>query len=325
MIRAEEHLSNTPRQVFIAQSLGYRCRQYAHLPFVAEPGSKNKLSKRKLDKYLKNRDFAELVEHGREIAEAIGHPSRPTTFNPVIVDFYQQVGYLPEAIVNYLALLGWSLDDKTEHFTREEMIEHFSLERVNKAPASFDPQKLMAFEEWHMQRCRSSRKWRWCCRSWSKAGLVTMSTPRVRRSYAELESEVRVRLRIARASDSQRCATGRRGGRRPDQGGRRHSGLRRFLPARRPVGVRREGGRKTAPQAASATELLAKFRDRLAEVEPFEPPALEASMQRVRRAEGIKIGQIIHAAPRGGHRQGGRLRPVRHPGHPRPRAMFAAD
>ena len=64
VIRAEEHLSNTPRQVFIAQSLGYPLPEYAHLPFVAEPGSKNKLSKRKLDKYLKNRDFAKLYEHG---------------------------------------------------------------------------------------------------------------------------------------------------------------------------------------------------------------------------------------------------------------------
>ena len=72
VIRAEEHLSNTPRQVFIIQSLGYRLPQYAHLPFVAEPGSKNKLSKRKLDKYLKNRDFAQMVEHGRAVLVAMG-------------------------------------------------------------------------------------------------------------------------------------------------------------------------------------------------------------------------------------------------------------
>ena len=76
VIRAEEHLSNTPRQVFILEALGYPRPVYAHLPFVAEPGSRNKLSKRKLDKYLKNRDFAELVEHGRKIAAAIGHAGR---------------------------------------------------------------------------------------------------------------------------------------------------------------------------------------------------------------------------------------------------------
>ena len=143
VIRAEEHLSNTPRQVFMIQALGYPMPQYAHLPFVAEPGSKNKLSKRKLDKYLKNRDFAELVNHGQKIAEAIGHPTDADSFNPVIVDFYKTVGYLPDAIINYLALLGWSLDDKTENFTREELIKNFSLERVNKAPASFDPEKTL--------------------------------------------------------------------------------------------------------------------------------------------------------------------------------------
>ena len=63
VIRAEEHLSNTARQIFIARGLGYELPEYAHLPFVAEPGSKNKLSKRKLDKYLKNPDFAKLAEH----------------------------------------------------------------------------------------------------------------------------------------------------------------------------------------------------------------------------------------------------------------------
>src|SRR5690606_36941408 len=68
VIRAEEHLPNTPRQVFIAQSLGYPLPEYAHLPYVAEPGSKNKLSKRKLAHYLKNQDFARLYDHGTEIA-----------------------------------------------------------------------------------------------------------------------------------------------------------------------------------------------------------------------------------------------------------------
>ena len=53
--------------------------------------------------------------------------------------------------MNYLALLGWSLDDKTEHFSMEDLVKHFSLERVNKAPASFDPKKLQAFQEHHMQ------------------------------------------------------------------------------------------------------------------------------------------------------------------------------
>src|SRR5450432_110621 len=146
VIRAEEHLSNTPRQVFMVQALGYRMPAYAHLPYVAEPGSKRKLSKLKLEAYLKNPDFAQFHRHGTEIATALGLATTPETFNPVTVDFYEQVGYLPAAIVNYLVLLGWSLDDKTEILTRAQMIENFSLERVNAGPASFDPAKLLAFQ-----------------------------------------------------------------------------------------------------------------------------------------------------------------------------------
>jgi glutamyl-tRNA synthetase len=150
VIRAEEHLSNTPRQIFMIQSLGYHLPEYAHLPFVAEPGSKTKLSKRKLDKYLKNKDFAKLMDHGKGIADRIGLETTADGFNPVIVDFYKQVGYLPEAIVNAMALVGWALDDKTEMFTMSELIEAFSLEGVTKGAASFDPAKLFAFQEKHM-------------------------------------------------------------------------------------------------------------------------------------------------------------------------------
>jgi len=150
VIRAEEHLSNTPRQIFVIQSLGYRLPEYAHLPFVAEPGSKTKLSKRKLDKYLKNKDFAKLFEHGTSIMKRMGVETTAEGFNPVIVDFYKQVGYLPEAIVNYIALLGWALDDKAEFFLMEDLIEHFSLEGVSKGAASFDPMKLFAFQEKHI-------------------------------------------------------------------------------------------------------------------------------------------------------------------------------
>ena len=105
VIRAVEHLSNTPRQIFIAQGLGYPLPEYAHLPYVAEPGSSNKLSKRKLDKYLKHADFQKLYDHGLRIAQAIGHPTSGETFNPVIVDFYRdggvlagRVGQLPVAV-----------------------------------------------------------------------------------------------------------------------------------------------------------------------------------------------------------------------------------
>ena len=149
VVRAEEHLPNTPRQIFILESLGYPRPQYAHLPYVAEPGGSAKLSKRKLKKYLKNKDFADLLDHGNRIAERCELKTTEDTFNPVIVDFYRDIGFTAEALLNYLLLLGWSLDGEREKFTVAEMTELFSLERVTKSPASFDPQKLMAFQADH--------------------------------------------------------------------------------------------------------------------------------------------------------------------------------
>jgi glutamyl-tRNA synthetase len=114
VVRAEEHLPNTPRQIFILESLGYERPQYAHLPYVAEPSGTAKLSKRKLAKYEKNKDFAQLLAHGRSIAERCGIVTEADTFNPVIIDFYREIGFDPAAILNYLILLGWSLDGETE-------------------------------------------------------------------------------------------------------------------------------------------------------------------------------------------------------------------
>ena len=158
VVRAVEHLPNTPRQIFIAQSLGYPLPIYAHLPYVAEPAGTAKLSKRKLDKYLKQKDFATLFQLGDTIAKKANLQTTPETFNPVVVDFYRETGFLPGAILNYLLLLGWSLDDSTEHFTLEDAIKHFSLERVNKAPASFDPQKLLAFQARWMSQLDTKKK-----------------------------------------------------------------------------------------------------------------------------------------------------------------------
>src|SRR4029453_7735055 len=101
---------NTPRQIWIFQGLGAALPHFAHLPVVAEPGSRVKLSKRKLDKYLKNPEFKDLYERGRRIAERLRLDVTPETFNPVVVDFYRQAGFLPDAILNYLMFLGWSLD-----------------------------------------------------------------------------------------------------------------------------------------------------------------------------------------------------------------------
>jgi glutamyl-tRNA synthetase len=108
VIRAEDHISNTPKQINIIRAVGAEIPVYAHVPNVNGQDGK-KLSKR----------------HG-----ATG------------VDEFRKAGYLPDALVNFLALLGWAPDGETTIMSREELVERFSLERVTSSPAQFDYAKL---------------------------------------------------------------------------------------------------------------------------------------------------------------------------------------
>jgi len=274
VIRAEEHLSNTPRQVFILQSLGYDLPRFAHLPYVAEPGSKAKLSKRKLKNYLKNRDFAAMLEHGRRIAESLGENPDPETFNPVIVDFYRRVGYRPEALVNYLALLGWSLDDKTEQFSRDELIASFSLERVNKAPASFDPQKLDAVQHRHMLATPIDERVALVLPFLARAGLVEHAPPP--------QVEAKVRRIVEAAGDRIKVA-----GDVLDYCD--------FFTADDELSYDEKAFDKRLRKPPEAAGLLRKYRDRLAAAECFDAASLEEGLGRFVESEGIKVGQVIHA------------------------------
>jgi len=109
VLRAEEWISSTPRHLLLYGALDYAPPQYAHLPMLLS-ADRSKLSKR----------------HGA-----------------VAVTEYQQQGFLPEALFNFLALLGWSLDDRTEIMSREQIIANFSLERVSKTAAIFNHDKLL--------------------------------------------------------------------------------------------------------------------------------------------------------------------------------------
>ncbi|MGI8659583.1 MAG: glutamate--tRNA ligase [Thermoleophilaceae bacterium] len=108
VVRGEDHLSNTPRQAMILSALGAQPPVYAHLPLLHGPDGK-KLSKR----------------HGAASVQEL-----------------RDQGYLPEAVLNYIALLGWGLDASTTFMTIDELIAAFSLERVSRNPAVFDEQKL---------------------------------------------------------------------------------------------------------------------------------------------------------------------------------------
>jgi glutamyl-tRNA synthetase len=274
VIRAVEHLSNTPRQVFIAQGLGCQPPQYAHLPYVAEPGSSSKLSKRKLDKYLKHADFHKLFQWGRKIAQAAGRTVSPETFNPVVVDFYRDIGFLPEAVVNYLLLLGWSLDDKTEEFTRDEMIRAFSLDRVNKAPASFDPQKLTAFQERAMRALPLERKTALAVPYLQQAGLVPDPLPpAVAAQVVRIVQAAGDRLRVA--GDILEYADF-------------------FTPDDR-LTYDEQAFDKRLRKAAAAAGLLGRFRQQLAAADSFQAAALERLLQAFLQAEGVEVGELIHA------------------------------
>ena len=271
VIRAEEHLSNTPRQIFIAQGLGYELPEYAHLPFVAEPGSKNKLSKRKLAKYLKNPDFARLTQHGEEIASALGLAHDAETFNPVIVDFYETVGFLPGAVLNYLVLLGWSLDGATEDFDRAAMVESFSLERVQKSPASFDPTKLMTFQERHIAALSIDERTR-LCRPFAEAAGFDLDGPGasdLRAVVAAAGDRIKVAGDIVQFDDFYR----------PDE----------------ELAVDEAVWNKRLVEPERAAALLASYRRELAASESFEAVTLEQGMRDFVEAQGIKLGEIIHA------------------------------
>jgi len=108
VIRGEDHISNTPKQILIYRAFGWELPQFAHLPLILNE-DRSKMSKRK---------------------------------NKVSVDDYLNDGYLPEGLINFLALIGWNTPDEQEIFSMDELIEKFTLDRVHKGGAIFDIKKL---------------------------------------------------------------------------------------------------------------------------------------------------------------------------------------
>lgn len=118
IIRGEDHIANTPRQILLYEALGYPVPQYAHLPLVVDE-KRAKLSKRR--------------------------GAQPLTY-------YRDQGYLPEAILNFLALVGWNPGTEQEIFTKDELVEAFTLERVQKSPGFFNLEKLEWINKEHIKR-----------------------------------------------------------------------------------------------------------------------------------------------------------------------------
>jgi nondiscriminating glutamyl-tRNA synthetase len=139
VIRGEDHISNTPKQILFQQALGFSQPTYAHLPLILNQ-DRSKFSKRK--------NKASLLE-------------------------YQTAGYLPEAIINFLALLGWHPTDDREVFLLDELVTEFDLSRVQKAGAIFNQDKLDWLNREHMKK-------------YTAAELAKMAQPFIEKKFGGL-------------------------------------------------------------------------------------------------------------------------------------------
>ena len=216
VVRGADHLSNTPRQLMILRALGADPPVYAHLPLLHGPDGK-KLSKR----------------HGAASVQEL-----------------RDAGYLPEAVRNYIALLGWGYDESTEFFTADELVERFSLERVSRSPAVFDEQKLRWMNGHYLRR---------------------MAPDELRRRLEQLlgrpvpESAVAIaQEKMQTLADFWRLAA--------------------FLVE--PPPVDEKAWEKVMTDGAP--ERLRRAREAIASAEPFEPEALETALRAVVEELGVK-------------------------------------
>lgn len=138
VIRGEEHLSNTPKQILLQEALEFPHPHYAHLPLILAP-DKSKLSKR---------------------------------YGAISVIEYKKQGYLPEALINFLALLGWNPGTDQEFFTLNELIDAFNLKRVQKSGAIFSSNKLKWFNAHYIQKKSVAELTKLCVPFLEKANII---------------------------------------------------------------------------------------------------------------------------------------------------------
>lgn len=237
VIRAEEHLSNTPKQILVYRALGYPLPVFAHVPMILAP-DRAKLSKR----------------HG-----ATG------------VEEFRAQGYLPEALFNYLALLGWSPGDERELLSREEIIRDFALTGVSKHAAIYDVQKLTWLNSQYLNKVTLERLYELAVPFLEKAGLIEGATePQTREYVLRVLEAVRSRARtLVELADMA-------------------SYFFRDDFVYDPKGVRK------VFHAPGVVQLLREGRETLTRVEPFTVANTEAAYRKLIERRGISGGALIH-------------------------------
>ena len=235
VLRGDDHVSNTPRQLILYRALGAELPVFGHLPMILG-GDGARLSKR----------------HG---ATAVGD--------------YAGLGFLPDAMVNYLALLGWSFDGEREIFSREELIRHFSLERCGSTPSVFDVQKLEWMNGLYLRNLPITERAELVARDLEARGLW----PRPGRDLAWLNQVVdAVGDRLKRISHLL------------DYAGFLFTPEVEFDP------VALEDMRKRK----RVEEILPAVREMLAGLEPWDEAGAEVALRARAEALGLKAGDLIH-------------------------------
>jgi glutamyl-tRNA synthetase len=274
VIRAEEHLTNTAVQALLHAALGNEPPVFAHIPFITAPGSNKKLSKRDLEKLRNSPQLKKMFDRADQVFPRLGL-GNSTTLNPVMVEYYERLGYLPAGILNALARLGWSLDDKTEYMSLDTIVENFTLERIVKAPAGFDVEKLQSYEAHWIGQLSIDERIDGCWPFLLQAGLAP--------SGGELTPDFRSRLGIVLAAVGDRLKV--------------FSDIldfdEFFLPGDEPK-YEEKAFKQRLIDAPEAEGLLISLKEQLKTVEKFEAPTLDKLVHDFATSQNIKIGQIVH-------------------------------
>jgi glutamyl-tRNA synthetase len=293
VLRGQEHLNNTPRHVALQRALGYREPVYAHLPLIFNADG-SKMSKRDKDKAAR-----EAVKAGGIDVGGIGGldawlndkraqlpqdqldllARRLALELPCIeVEDFRRAGYLPDALCNYLALLGWSPGEKDaegrdrERFDLAYLAERFSLERIGAGNARFDREKLLAFNQDAIAALPDDRffaRWtEWCERY--EPERIAQRDEAWRRAFAAI---IRTRCRTLADPTRGPGAFAWASGEGFDYGS---AANRKVLTAGTPSG----------------SELLADAGEILAAVAPFESEPIEQALGALAQQRGVGLGKI---------------------------------
>ena len=230
VVRGDDHLSNTPRQLLVLAALGAEPPLYAHLPLLHGTDGKP-LSKR----------------HGAASVQDL-----------------RDTGYLPEAVRNYLALLGWGYDAETTFFSTEDLIEKFSLERVSRSPAVFDEQKLSWMNGHYIREMPPSELAQRAAEYMRREGIPGSDHPQLERAVAAVQEKVSTLAEIPRLV-----------------------GFAFGPPEMDPAAWDKVMGKE------GAREALVAAREALAHVEPFDEQHVEAALRGAAEGLGVKPGAMF--------------------------------